>query len=126
MKKLLLFILLSISVNTYADNWLKATEFAFKIKIDNVWQEWSDWSSCDINIKIDFEKEKITIYSKEVQIYYILEEIEAPFDPSGEQIAFRVKDHEGDYGRLRFRLQENGTRQIYIDFNNMSWVYSIN
>lgn len=35
-------------------------------------------------------------------------------------------DQDGDRGTLRFRKQNNGVNQIYIDFKNVQWVYNVN
>ena len=124
MKKLLLLMMLFVTLPIVADDnvsWFKAFEFAYKVK----GYEWSDWSKCSINIKLDLDNDKVTIYSKEVQIYWVINEVEAPYDSNGQQVAFKVKDQDGDYGHLRLRVQSNGVKQIYIDFSDISWVYSL-
>ncbi len=101
------------------DMWFKTSQLAIKIA-----GEWSDWIPAVVKIKV--AEDKVTIYSDEVQIYKIKYKTDAPYDSNGEQIAYRVIDHEGDWGNLRFRKQNNGQLQIYIDFSDISWVYDIN
>lgn len=122
MRKIVLFVLLLTivsSVHATEDTWLKAYEFAYKFK----GQEWSEWISCYLDIKIT--SNKVIIYSKETQIYNILRETDTPYDNNGEQVGYLIKDQDGDYGRIRLRFQNNGAKQIYIDFDNISWVYSV-
>ena len=123
MKKIIFIFVFLLGINNlYAQDcmWLKAYELA--IKFDG---SWSDWEDVNIEVKVDLDRDRITIYSAEVQIYRILEQIEAPHDSSGEQIAFKVIDQDGDIGRFRFRVQNNGTKQLYVDFNDVSWVYNV-
>lgn len=123
MKKfILIFVfLLGLNIaNAQEVEWLKAYELA--IKIDN---EWSDWEDVNIDVKIDFSRDRITIYSAKTQIYEIIKEVEPPYDSSGKQLAYKVINQDDDIGRFRFRVQNNGSKQIYIDFNDISWVYNI-
>jgi len=123
MKKfILIFVfLLGLNIaNAQEVEWLKAYKLA--IKIDN---EWSDWEDVNIDVKIDFSRDRITIYSAKTQIYEIIKEVEPPYDSSGEQLAYKVIDQDDDIGRFRFRVQNNGSKQIYIDFDDISWVYNI-
>lgn len=123
MKKfILIFVfLLGLNIaNAQEVEWLKAYELA--IKIDN---EWSDWEDVNIDVKIDFSRDRITIYSAKTQIYEIIKEVEPPYDSYGEQLAYKVIDQDDDIGRFRFRVQNNGSKQIYIDFDDISWVYNI-
>lgn len=129
-KIIILITLLTLSNVFYAqsqDNtiWFKATHVAMKYKTYNVWSDWSDWQECDVNIRMDLSNDKIIIYSLEPQIYRVIETVNAPYDSNGEQIAFKVIDQDNDIGRLRLRIENNSNTQIYIDFNDVSWVYNI-
>jgi hypothetical protein len=107
---------------TYAQNVSYVTAYEVAIKIDG---HWSEWQPCKVPIKIDLDNDKITIYSNEVQIYRVIGDAETPSDNNGQQIAFIVIDQDGDRGRFRFRVQNNGVKQVYVDFNNISWCYSV-
>lgn len=122
MKRLILTMLFSlISLTIFAQTeWFTATEFA--IKVDN---EWSNWIDCDISVKIDIGNDKVTIYSNEVQIYRIIDEVDPPRDKNGTQVAFSMIDQDGDRGIFRIRKQYDGAIQIYVDFSDVSWVYNI-
>lgn len=123
MKKLVVLIslIVSFSVNSIAQvNYFTAYELA--IKIDG---EWSNWESTNVRIKIDISNDRIIIYSNHIQIYDIISETTPPKDSNGSQLAFKFIDQDDDVGTLRLRVQDNGTKQIYIDFNDVSWVYNI-
>ena len=124
MKKFfLIFVLLLTVFTTQAqNNVIYETTHELAIKINN---QWSEWKPCNVTIKIDLDQDKVTIYSDEVQIYRIIGETMSPNDYSGKQISFLIIDQDGDKGRMRFRVQNNGARQIYIDFNNISWCYTL-
>lgn len=127
MKKLLLLLMLVLSTSTaFSQNaWFRATEFAYKYVEDGYWTNWSDWIDCNVRIKIDVTNDKIIIYSEDTQVYNVLNQESAPYDDNGEQLRFRVIDQDYDYGYVRLRLQNNGNKQLYVDFNNISWVYNI-
>lgn len=123
MKKfILIFVMLFSMCAVYAQNKsvFKAYELAIKIE-----GEWSDWQPVNIPVVVDYEQEVIIIYSAKTQKYLILAKTLAELDNSGKQIAFMVLDQDGDVGRFRFRVQNNGTKQIYVDFNDISWCYNV-
>lgn len=105
--------------------YFKAYAYSSKVMVSGQWSEWLDWISTDINVKIDFDKARVIIYSNEPQIYRLIEEVEAPYDDGGQQIKYRMIDQDGDYGSIRFRKQYNGTIQLYIDYADIKWVYNI-
>lgn len=123
MKKfILIFVMLFSICAVYAQDKsvFKAYELAIKIE-----GEWSDWQPVNIPVVIDYEQDIIIIYSAKTQKYLIIEETAAAPDSNGKQVAFKVIDQDGDVGRFRFRVQNNGAKQIYVDFNNISWCYSV-
>lgn len=133
MRKILLFVtmlfaLLSASAQNSNVLWFKTTAYAYKTynySYDR-WNDWSDWIDSDMNMKIDLSTDKITIYSPEVQIYRVYETSDLYTDSSGgQQVKFSFIDQDGDYGHLRLRIERNGNSQVYIDFNNVSWVYNV-
>jgi len=123
MKKfILIFVMLFSICAVYAQDKsvFKAYELAIKIE-----GEWSDWQPVNIPVVIDYEQDIIIIYSAKTQKYLIIEETAATPDSNGKQVAFKVIDQDGDVGRFRFRVQNNGTKQIYVDFNDISWCYNV-
>lgn len=133
MKRILLMLtvlLISFSDVIAQNNvlWFKTTAYAYKTyNYDyNRWNDWSDWIDSDMTMKIDLDTDKITIYSPEVQIYRVYETSDLYTDSSGgQQIKFSMIDQDGDYGHIRLRIETNGNSQVYVDFNNVSWVYNV-
>lgn len=127
MKKLYtMLIVMFITIPCFAQTeYFKAYAYSSKVMVSGQWSEWLDWISTDINVKIDFDKARVIIYSNEPQIYRLIEEVEAPYDDGGQQIKYRMIDQDGDYGSIRFRKQYNGTIQLYIDYADIKWVYNI-
>lgn len=118
---LIVTLLFGFTVVSNAEvRWFNAYEVAIKYN-----GEWTDWEDCNVDVKLDISNDLVVIYSAETQVYSILYEIEAPRDSSGEQIAFRAKDQDGDYCTFRLRIQNNGTKQLYVDFADVSWVYNV-
>lgn len=127
MKKALFIILLSIiGITANAQRYFyKTTDFAVRTCNYGVWSEWSDWESSNIDVEIDLDKSIIIIHSESLQVYKITERLSDPKDNSGQQVKFKIIDQDMDRGTLRLRRQNNGVLQIYIDFSNVSWVYSL-
>ena len=68
----------------------------------------------------------IVIYSQQTQIYRVLENMGSYTDESGgRQTKFFVIDQDEDYGYVRLRIEKNGNSQVYIDFNDVMWVYNV-
>lgn len=121
MKKLisLCIVFLGITVQAQDVQWLKAYELSVN------YEGWSDWEPVNINIKIDFDNYLIKIFSKQIQVYEILSNLPPLKDDAGRNIRFRVIDQDKDIGVLTFRVQNDGTKQIYLEFDNVGWVYNV-
>jgi len=107
--------------------WYKASSFAHHQKSSSgYWMDWTDWFSCDINMKIDWDNDYIIIYSKTTQKYIVTEYGGQVQDSDGgTQAFFKVIDQDYDRGIIRLRIEESGNSQIYIDFNDVGWVYNV-
>lgn len=128
MKRILIVImfgLFCVGAVQAQTQWFKATELAIKVVNNGNWTKWSDWESVDINIKFDLSNDLIIIYSQEIQIYKVLEQVKSPYDSNGTQVKFKVLDQDYDKGFLRLRVENNGNSQIYVDYADISWVYNV-
>lgn len=128
MKRILIVImfgLFCVGAVQAQTQWFKATELAIKVVNNGNWTKWSDWESVDINIKFDLSNDLIIIYSQELQIYKVLEQVKSPYDSNGTQVKFKVLDQDYDKGFLRLRVENNGNSQIYVDYADISWVYNV-
>ena len=129
MKKIFLTLALVLcTLGTFAQSntlWFRTTEFAWKQKEYGVWSEWTDWEKSNMKVKFDLNKDQIIIFSPNIQIYTVLSLEEPPYDPSGQQVKYRVIDQDDDFGYIRLRIENNGNSQIYVDFANIKWVYNV-
>ena len=129
MKKIFLTLALVLcTLGTFAQSsilWFRTTEFAWKQKEYGVWSDWSDWEDSNMKVKFDLNKDQIVIFSPNVQIYNVLRIEEPPYDPSGQQIKYRVIDQDDDFGYIRLRIENSGNSQIYVDFADVKWVYNV-
>lgn len=91
----------------------------------NVDSQWLELRECYVPIEINLTDRRVIIYSKQKQIYDVLEEYPVPSDSEHTQIGFMVIDHNNDRGLIRFVALPNGILQIYIDFENIGWCYNI-
>ena len=88
--------------------------------------DWTEWLDCNIDVKIDSDNDIIVIYSKETQAYQVYDAEEKTSDGSGGQIfKFYVIDQDNDKGTVRIRVTSDGDAQLYVDFDNIMWVYNI-
>lgn len=129
MKKIFLTLaLVFCSLGTFAQSgifWFRTTEFAWKQKEYGVWSDWTDWEKSNMKVKFDLNRDQIIIFSPDIQIYNVLSIEEPPYDPSGQQVKYRVIDQDDDFGYIRLRIEDNGNSQIYVDFANIKWVYNV-
>jgi hypothetical protein len=114
---------LEIKAQTY---YYRTTEFAIKYKTSYGWGNWSDWQKSNIKMKIDLDDDMIVIYSEKLQVYSVLKSMGTYTDESGgKQTKFYVVDQDEDLGYIRLRIERNGNAQVYIDFEDVMWVYNV-
>lgn len=103
----------------------KTTAFA-EAKIYNGTYYWSDWQSSNLVMTFNLNTDVITIYSPKTQVYKVYKTGNAYTDSKGgRQVTFYVIDQDSDKGTVRLRIEKNGNSQVYIDFSNVGWVYSV-
>jgi len=127
MKKFLLMILFVLCVNgvdaqTYK---FKTTDFAYKGVVNNQWTDWTDWQSCDLLVVISVDRNMITIYSQDTQEYDIVEYQGEETDNEGKSMKFLCVNEDGLRCLIRLRVQNDGAKQLYVDFSDAMWVYNI-
>lgn len=129
MKKFLMAFVLVLSTCFIANaqtTWFKATSLSYRYVNDyGYWTKWSNWEKCDVKIKFEMDEDYIVIYSNKTQYYKVISVLDPPYDPSGVTLKYSVIDGEDDYGHIRLRVENNGNSQLYVDFNNVSWVYNV-
>lgn len=130
LKKIFLSLILGIGIafsGSAQTIWYKAFSFAYHQKNSyGTWEEWTPWYNCDIDLKIDWDNDYIVIYSSTTQRYMVVDyEGQVQDSSGGTQSQFKVIDQDSDRGYIRLRVESSGNSQIYVDFNNIGWVYNV-
>ena len=129
MKKLILVILMVFAMSTTTNaqyHVYQAKYFAMKTLTSNgYWTEWSNWKKSNARIVVDFKSEIVYINTEKKQKYIVIDDVKKYVDSSGgKQSEYLVIDQSDDIGKLRIRLERNGNQQLYVEFNDVIWVYS--
>lgn len=131
MKKLILIVsllLCAASFESLAQNYkYMSTDFAYKVlKSNGYWSEWSDWEDSHCLININLDREEVNIYSDEPQEFTIYDSSNTKLDANGgKQLKLKCVDSDGLRCVVRLRVQSNGQMQLYVDYNDLMYVYCI-
>lgn len=105
----------------------KSSELAVKVGDGAVWSDWKTYQSeTPIPIVFDLDNERITIFSRDKQVYNIVDTEEKTTDKNGdENWAFYCLNEEGKTcGVLLLKLFNQQKRyRIFINFDDAAWVY---
>ena len=89
------------------------------------WSDWADWSDCNILVVIG-EDSRVKIYSKETQEYDVISSEEEVSDHQGGTVTeYHCIDKDGLRCSLRLRVEKNDNIQLYVDYNDISFVYNV-
>jgi len=126
----LLLVLLTISTTGFSQVYkLKSTSFSIRYKInDYQWSEWSEATESSVLITFDLSNDRITIYSKETQVYDIAEYEGKTTDSDGDDIySYYCVDKSGLTCRVKWLKlnSQNDREQMYVYYNDMNWLYNI-
>ena len=83
---------------------------------------WSDWYQHFT--EVEMYKDSIVVYDEDV--YIIHEQLEDIIDENSVTSVYRTSNKKGDQIIVRLRIQCDGVKQLYIDFNDKIWVYNLN
>lgn len=122
-KSIILFILVVFGTITSIAQTIsfKSTSFAYKSN-----SSWSRPEPSNMLITIDFTNDIITIFSPSTQYYKIIEYLGEGYDSDRDYVVrYRFIDQDGDYGTMRLIQRQSGRSEIYVDFNNVHWMYSV-
>lgn len=130
MKNIFTLLLLSIvTISAFAQTYrYKATSFAYKYQKDNgYWTDWSDWERSSVLVVISLDREVISIYSDNPQEYDIYDSDDewVRDKDGGQQWTLKCVNSDGLRCEIRLRQQRDGQLQMYVDFSDAMWVYSI-
>lgn len=133
MKKILLYGILLFS---FVSVGLQAQSFKFKttsltvLERGGKYNEWDKWSvplETQLYITLDLTKDKIIVYSREIQHYRILEILPKQVTKTDEVNSYLCKNQFGEACKISFmvRTNENYKTQLYIYFTDIVFCYDI-
>lgn len=128
MKKLLLAMLLCVvSITSFAQviNF-ETTSYTYKTYNGHSWSKWAPYERSNMLLTMDIDRDLVIIHSPKTQIYKIVNYVGAYTDNDGNAIMeFKFIDQDNDRGTMRLMQRKSGKSEIYIQFANVIWVYSV-
>jgi hypothetical protein len=130
MKKIYLIILFILVYGASIAQVLKFRSYSSSIKTKGSygWTKWSEPKDNNILIVFDLDKERVSIFSKEVQEYDIYKTFERETDKDGDYIyEYACVDASGLKCHIRWvKLNsQNGRIQVYVDFADVMLLYNV-
>ena len=112
MKKLFILLILTLStINLYAIDYY-SNFISYKELVDNVWLDWTDWE--EYYVKISVNDSIIVIDNKTYPVKLI--------EKTDNVTKFKVLNSNKF---IRFRFQNDGIKQLYLDYENIVYVYNL-
>ncbi|MFY7739593.1 MAG: hypothetical protein ACOVQC_03665 [Flavobacterium sp.] len=108
----------------------KTTGLAFRSKDEttDLWSKWSEFEAVELLLIIDADNNRIKIFSKEEQVYDIIKTYESIIDDDGDKTSKWLCINEDGlkcFVRLVKLNSQEGRNQIYVDFEDLMFVYNI-
>lgn len=128
MKRLLLAMLLCVvSVASFAQTIsFETTSYTYKTHNGYSWSNWAPYQNSSMLLTMDLDRDLVIIYSPKTQIYKIIDYSGAYTDNDGDAtIEYKFIDQDGDRGTLKLMQRRSGKSEVYIQFANIIWVYSV-
>ena len=121
MKRILLILTLSVSLSAFASrSYYQAIYFG--VKTGSEWQ----MEESGVGMVFDSDDMAMLIDSPRQQFYQFTSMTHQGYDNDGDYVTrFLAKDQDGDTCAIRFIKRTDGRCEIYIDFNNVSWMYIV-
>lgn len=117
-----LFAVLGTNAQTYK---FKTYAFAYKQLASFGWTDWTDWQQSEMLVVISLDRGVINVYSRDTQEYDIVEYEGEERDREGNSMKFLCVNEDGLRCNIRLRTQNDGNRQLYVDFSDVMWVYGL-
>lgn len=128
MKKFLLALLFSVITIVASAQTInfRTTSFTYKERTYSGWSNWAPTEASNMLLTMDLDNDLVVIYSPTTQIYSITSYDGTSKDRDGDTTAkYHFIDQDGDRGVMRLVMRRSGKSEIYIDFSNVIWVYSV-
>lgn len=129
-KKIILFLLLTTFIQQSYCQVYKFQTTGFSVLEKNEkgnWGKWSDLQNASIVITLDTTKNRIVIYSQEIQLYEIMNYEKVQENENDEIYTFQCRNDDGEpfvISIIKRKNQEN-RKQLYINQKNVIVVYNI-
>ncbi len=91
------------------------------------WGKWSDLEDVKLLVSLDTDNNRITIYSREIQVYKIVDYVPKQENDNEEIYAFICSDLDGMPFTISIitRKNQDNRKQLYINQKNVILVYNI-
>ena len=91
------------------------------------WGKWSDLQDASIVVTLDTQKDRIVVYSQEIQIYRIVEYQAEQDTEEDRTYPFSCAGEDGEPVTISIitRKKQNNRKQLYITHKNVILVYNI-
>lgn len=129
LKTIIIILLLAVGVQASAQVYrFKTSGFSVLEKNEKgKWGEWSPLQKTELIITLDTKKDRIIVYSQEIQLYKIV-----TYQPEEENdddliYGFSCADEEGNPFTISIitRKTQGGRKQLYINQKNVILMYNI-
>lgn len=129
-KTLLLFLFLSLGTHKNYSQTYKFEAIGFSVlekDSKGAWGKWSDLQPVNMVITLDTNKNRIIVYSKEIQLYEIQNYEQRQDSENDEIYPFTCKDIDGEPFTISIitRKNQDNRKQMYINQKNVIVVYNI-
>lgn len=91
------------------------------------WGKWSDFQKASLILTLDTQKNRIIVYSQEIQLFEILNYEKKQEDETNETYSFTCKDDDGESFTISIitRKKQGNRKQMYINHKKAIVVYNI-
>jgi len=124
------FLFLIASASAFAQQFKFKTTSLTVLERGGKYNEWGKWSQpleTQLFVTLDFDKNRIVVYSREIQHYKIIESLPKEVTEVDEINSFLCKNQFGEQAKLSFivRKNEKNKTQLYIYFTDIIFCYDI-
>ncbi len=127
--KFLLFFIFLTSFSNYAQQFRFKTTSLSVLEKDNKdnWGKWSKPEATEMFVTLDYDKDKIVIYSREIQHYKIVEYMPKEVTKVDEINSYLCKNQLGEATKISFmtRIDKNNKPQLYVYYKDIIYCYDI-
>jgi hypothetical protein len=123
---LLLALTLAFTAQAQSVYKFKTTNLAFRYPEDKKYRK---WENCEVLVMLNWNTERLHIYSKEEQVFDLVDGTEKQTDSDGDSyITFTGVDKDGNRCQLRLLYisrSNNDELHLYVHYSDVSYVYSM-